>query len=232
MTNDSAELAPQRSTELPPSGRDQDVSARENDTERHFVDQLEALVPDMRAFARSLCRDADLADDIVQDACLKAWGARDRFIPGAPMKPWVFRIIRNTFVQHGRRAWRSESLDPADAEKALVVEDAAEWMTDCKVMQDALTHLPAKQRDALTMVLIAGFSYEEAGALLGCSDGTVKSRVSRGREALVGLMQRSGAAKTPAESPPADPQRAPPDGTPAEKPAAVIFSFPSPRQAA
>lgn len=162
--------------------------------ERAFVDELEMLVPQMRAFARSLCRDRDLADDMVQETCLKAWAARERFTPGAAMKPWLFRILRNTYVQHGRRAWRSASLDPADAAKTLIAPDNAQWASDFSSMQAAMTHLPPKQREAVLVVLAAGFSYEEAGQLLGCSEGTVKSRVSRGREALVTLMDGRGRA--------------------------------------
>lgn len=153
-----------------------------------FIDQLEAMIPQRRAFARSLCRNADLADDLVQDACLRAWAARDRFIPGAPMRPWLFKIIRNLHTGHNRKAWRSESLDPDDAETALVTASTQEWTTDFRVLESALQHIPAKQREALVAVLAAGFSYEEAACLLGCSEGTVKSRVSRGREALATLM--------------------------------------------
>lgn len=164
------------------------------DVERAFIDELEALVPQMRAFARSICRDRDLADDLVQETCLKAWAARDRFIHGAPMKPWLFRILRNSHIQHGRRAWRSAPLDPADAEQALVAPDTTQWTSDFNTMQAAMTHLPLKQREALLIVLAAGFSYEEAGQILGCSEGTVKSRVSRGREALVAIMDGRGRA--------------------------------------
>lgn len=157
--------------------------------EGSFVDQLEGMVPQMRAFARKLCRNDDLADDIVQDACLKAWAARERFIAGAPIKPWLFQIIRNAHIQHWRKSWRSAALDPSDAETSLVAPDNPEWSSDFRVMKQALQHLPGKQRDAVVAVLAAGFSYEEASHLLGCSKGTVKSRVSRGREALAGLME-------------------------------------------
>ncbi len=163
-------------------------SATGQDSSASFIDQLEAMIPQMRAFARSLCRNADLADDLVQDACLRAWAARDRFIPGAPMRPWLFKIIRNLHTGHNRKAWRSESLDPDDAENALVTASSQEWTSDFRVMEGALQHLPEKQREALVTVLAAGFSYEEAACLLGCSEGTVKSRVSRGREALADLM--------------------------------------------
>ena len=156
--------------------------------ESSFVDALQSLMPQMRAFARSLCRDADLADDIVQETCLKALAAKARFIPGAPMKPWLFRILRNVHAQIGRRAWRSVPLDPEDAERALVTPDNFQWCADMQVMQRGLTLLPEKQREALIIVLAAGFSYEEAGHILGCSEGTVKSRVSRAREALAAIM--------------------------------------------
>lgn len=156
--------------------------------ESSFVDALQELMPQMRAFARSLCRDADLADDIVQETCLKALAAKARFIPGAPMKPWLFRILRNVHAQIGRRAWRSVPLDPEDAERALVSPDNFQWCADMQVMQNGLTLLPEKQREALIIVLAAGFSYEEAGNILGCSEGTVKSRVSRAREALIAIM--------------------------------------------
>ncbi|PKP82015.1 MAG: RNA polymerase subunit sigma-70 [Alphaproteobacteria bacterium HGW-Alphaproteobacteria-18] len=165
-----------------------------------FIEQLEALVPHMRAFARSLCRNNDLADDIVQDACLNAWAARDRFISGAPMKPWIFRIVRNAYAQHWRRAWRLTPLDASDAEKTLTTPGNQEWSSDFLVMQEALQHLPEKQREALVTVLAAGFSYEEAGQILGCSEGTVKSRVSRAREALVGLMTSSGSTEDSIEA--------------------------------
>jgi RNA polymerase sigma-70 factor (ECF subfamily) len=170
-------------------------SATEQAPGTSFIDELEAMIPQMRAFARSLCRNTDLADDLVQDACLKAWAARDRFIPGAPMRPWLFKIIRNLHTGHNRKAWRSEALEPEDAEKALVTDSSQEWTCDFGVLQSALKHIPAKQREALVAVLAAGFSYEEAATLLGCSEGTVKSRVSRGREALAGLM--SGASLPP-----------------------------------
>lgn len=157
-------------------------------TDKTFVDELETMIPQMRAFARSLCRNKDLADDIVQDACLKAWAARDRFIPGAPMRPWLFRIIRNLHTGHQRKAWRASSLAPEDAETTLTTPSTQEWTCDFQVMQGALRHLPEKQREALITVLAAGSSYEEAAGIIGCSEGTVKSRVSRGREALVALM--------------------------------------------
>ncbi|MEL7128405.1 MAG: sigma factor, partial [Pseudomonadota bacterium] len=84
-----------------------------------FVDELEALIPDLRAFARSLCRDHALADDLAQSACLKAWTAVDTFECGAPMKPWLFRILRNEYLQHARRAWRTSPVESEVLEETL-----------------------------------------------------------------------------------------------------------------
>jgi RNA polymerase sigma factor (sigma-70 family) len=80
--------------------------------EASFVARLEALMPELRAFARGLCRDAALADDLVQDACLKAWTSQEMFDPAQPMRPWLFRILRNEFYMQKRRSWRSVNLEP------------------------------------------------------------------------------------------------------------------------
>ena len=156
-----------------------------------FVDQLEAMIPDLRRYARSLCRNDDLADDIIQESCLKAWAAREGFDPSFPLKPWLFRIVRNTWVQHCRRAWRIAPLDPETAETQLSVSADQEWLCDFHHMQTMMRHLPSHQQEALLLVLVTGFTYEEAALQLDCSEGTVKSRVSRGREALAGLLNRS-----------------------------------------
>ncbi len=161
-----------------------------------FVDELERMLPEMRAFARSLARDAELADDLVQDTYLKAWGAMDSFRPGAAMRPWLFQILRNQYLQHTRRAWRSTELEPEQAERTLVSSECLESKSDFKILQTVLETLPPQQRDALILVAAAGFTYEEAGEIFGCSDGTVKSRVSRAREAAIHSMARADSGKT------------------------------------
>lgn len=154
-----------------------------------FADELERLIPEMRAFARSLCRQRELADDLVQDTCLKAWQAVDSFETGAPLRPWLFRILRNEYYQHSRRAWRSTSVDPEFAEQALTVTGDMDVRPDFRVLQAAIVALPDVQREALVLVVAAGYTYEEAGEICNCSPGTVKSRVSRAREAVVSRMQ-------------------------------------------
>jgi RNA polymerase sigma-70 factor (ECF subfamily) len=160
-------------------------------SEWSFVDELERLIPELRAFARSLCRERELADDLVQDTCLKAWQAVDSFEPGAPMRPWLFRILRNEFYQYSRRSWRSTALDQDVAENTLVATVGLDAQIDFRVLQAVMSDLPDVQREALILVVAAGYTYEEAGEICNCSAGTIKSRVSRAREAVIYKMERA-----------------------------------------
>ncbi len=149
-----------------------------------FTTGLEALLPEMRAFARSLCRDVSLADDLVQDACLKAWGSSDKYDPEQPLRPWVFRILRNEFYQKVRRDWRWNTL--SDEDQSMLAGESGDFVASLEQskMCQIIATLPTDQRDALVLVLAAGFTYEEAGKICDCSAGTIKSRVSRARASV------------------------------------------------
>ncbi len=175
-------------TKIPPACQDEMPGSG---SEWSFVDELERLIPELRAFARSLCRERELADDLVQDTCLKAWQAVDSFEPGAPMRPWLFRILRNEFYQYSRRSWRSTTLDQDVAENTLVATVGLDAQIDFRVLQAAMSDLPDVQREALILVVAAGYTYEEAGEICNCSAGTIKSRVSRAREAVIYKMERA-----------------------------------------
>ena len=151
-------------------------------SEFSFVDRLEELMPEMRAFARSLCRDATLADDLVQEACLKAWSSADSFDQTQPMRPWIFRILRNEYYMQMRRSWRSVHVDSGFLEAALVEDASQEVSQDFDRLQVIINDLPTAQRDAVLLVVAAGMTYEEAGEVCNCSAGTVKSRVSRAKD--------------------------------------------------
>ena len=84
---------------------------RTDEDDDAFRSALVKLIPHMRAFARSLCGDATIADDLAQDAMVKAWGARASFQPGTNMKAWSFMILRNQFYSDKRRSWRETQLD-------------------------------------------------------------------------------------------------------------------------
>ena len=151
-----------------------------------FGPNLEALLPHLRAFARSLCGDVTLADDLVQDTCLKAWDAQDTYDPQkGELKPWLFRILRNEYYMRQRRSWRSVQTEASMIEASLVSECGLEASADLSRMMKAIFSLNDDQRDAFILIVAAGFTYDEAGEVCGCAAGTIKSRVSRARELVL-----------------------------------------------
>jgi RNA polymerase sigma-70 factor (ECF subfamily) len=167
-------------------------------SEADFKLELVALIPQLRAFARTLCGDAAAADDLAQDTVLKAWDARASFQMGTNMKAWTFMILRNQFYSEKRRSWRQTQLDQEAAERTLVAVDDPESPVALDELRLAMQMLPSEQREALILVGAGGFAYEEAADICGCAVGTVKSRVSRARRALqnilaLGAYDRDGA---------------------------------------
>ena len=155
-----------------------------------FKRDLVGLIPHLRAFARTLCGDAAAADDLAQDAIMKAWDARASFQIGTNMKAWTFMILRNQFYSEKRRSWRQSQLDQEAAERTLVAADDPESPVALDEMRLALGMLPTEQREALILVGAGGFAYEEAADICNCAVGTVKSRVSRARRALQGILEQ------------------------------------------
>lgn len=152
-----------------------------------FSDQLQILLPDLRAYARLLCSTPALADDIVQNACLRAWQNRESFDPEkGELRGWLFRIVRNEYYQQMRADRVRRTEDEDDFEHQLISDCGLEPRSDLARMMQAVESLKHAQRDAFLLVVAAGFTYEEAGEVLGCAPGTVKSRVSRAREIALG----------------------------------------------
>ena len=154
-----------------------------------FKRELTALIPQLRAFARTLTGDATQADDLAQDAMMKAWSARTSFELGTNMKAWTFMILRNQFYSEKRRSWRQSQLDQEAAERTLVAPDDPMAPVALDELRQGLGMLPPEQREALILVGAGGFAYEEAAAICGCAVGTVKSRVSRARRALEAVLE-------------------------------------------
>jgi RNA polymerase sigma-70 factor (ECF subfamily) len=172
-------------------GTDEAPSAKRVTTEaedRAFKRELVALIPHLRAFARTLAGDPASADDLAQDAMLKAWDARASYQMGTNMKAWTFMILRNQFYSERRRSWRQTQLDQEAAERTLVATDDPTSPLALDEMRLGLAMLPAEQREALILVGAGGFAYEEAAEICRCAVGTVKSRVSRARRALQAIL--------------------------------------------
>jgi len=149
-----------------------------------FHTDLERLLPNLRAFARSLTGNADRADDLVQETLVKAWNARNRFTPGSNLKAWLFTILRNTHIsERRRRRWEVEDVDGEYAANMAVAGDQTSHMEFLE-FENAFATLPPEQKEALLLIGAEGFSYEEAALMCGCATGTLKSRVNRARAKL------------------------------------------------
>jgi RNA polymerase sigma-70 factor (ECF subfamily) len=147
-----------------------------------------AAVPSLRAFALSLTYNVDAADDLVQEAILRAWRNIDKFQPGTSMHAWLFTILRNSFYTQYRKAKREVS-DPEGAYAALL-GTAPEQNTKCDFqdMRTALAKLSVEHREALILIAAEGLSYEEAAQVCEVAVGTIKSRVHRARLRLTQLL--------------------------------------------
>jgi RNA polymerase sigma-70 factor (ECF subfamily) len=158
------------------------------DASADFRAQMVAIIPSLRAFARGLCGNRELADDLAQEAMMRAWAAHDSFTPGSNFRAWMFMILRNQFYTTMRKNARMTSWDPDAAERLLVEAPPQQHLVHMRDVEKALQKLPAEQREILMIVGAGGASYEEAAEVTGCAIGTVKSRLARGRAALASLI--------------------------------------------
>lgn len=157
-----------------------------------FRSQMVAIIPSLRAFARGLCGNRELADDLAQDAMMRAWAAQDSFTPGTNFRAWIFMILRNQFYTTMRKNSRMTSWDPEAAERLLVEAAPQQHHIHMSDVEKALQKLSPEQREILLIVGAGGASYEEAAEITGCAIGTVKSRLARGRVALAALINGPG----------------------------------------
>jgi RNA polymerase sigma-70 factor (ECF subfamily) len=178
MSFSTSSVAPTAPRETPDMGEETTTSATRPantpDRDNIFKKELVALIPHLRAFARTLTGDPTAADDLAQDAMMKAW---------------TFMILRNQFYSEKRRSWRQSQLDQEAAERTLVAVDDPEAPVALDELRQGLAMLPPEQREALILVGAGGFAYEEAADICGCAVGTVKSRVSRARKALQSILE-------------------------------------------
>jgi RNA polymerase sigma-70 factor (ECF subfamily) len=145
---------------------------------------LVKLLPFLRAFARSLSGDWELAEDLAQEALAKVWRSRRSFTPGSNLKAWLFTILRNEFFSYQRRAWRQGHWDDEWAETIPGPSGEQDWAVELSDTANAMKSLPDAQREALILVGVGGFSYDDTAVLTNSPTGTMKSRVARARQSL------------------------------------------------
>lgn len=171
---------------------------------RDFHEGLKANLPRLRIYALSLTRDRDAADDLVQDTVVKALHGRHSFQPGTNLAAWLFRIQRNEFISGLRR---QRPTVPVDTEVAEQLSHPAHQESGL-VMREfvaAFGKLASTQREALLLAVLEGLPYDVIAQHTGVSVGTVKSRISRGRDTLERLLLEGNAEPRPTGiEPPAD----------------------------
>ena len=154
-----------------------------------FVDLLIAEIPALRRYARALCRDFNQADDLVQECLARAIDRRWRWLGGRQMRPWLFSILHNLFIDGLRRQANSRRADGAEANREAIASDRdADLLCSLSDFEQALQRLPAEQREVLLLVGLEQMSYREVARVTGTPVGTVMSRLSRARDTLARVL--------------------------------------------
>lgn len=151
-----------------------------------FKKDMIAMLPRLRRFARTLTRNVPDADDLVQDACMKALSSRSQWDPTQPLDRWVFRITRNMWFSELRKRKVRLGEGQVDAEEAneLQVQSKGEASVFAGEIRAQVASLPSELSSALMLVCSEGYSYKEAAAMLEIPIGTVMSRIHRARKIL------------------------------------------------
>jgi RNA polymerase sigma factor (sigma-70 family) len=161
---------------------------RETRTAPRVSAEMVALIPALRAFARTFCPDASDADDLVQETLLKGIANIGQYQPGTRLKSWLFTIMRNTFYTKAKIRKR-EAPGTADCVSLLPVGEATqEWSVRGGEIERAINSLPPQQREVLILIGVLGVSYEESARICDCAIGTIKSRLNRARGTLLELL--------------------------------------------
>jgi RNA polymerase sigma-70 factor (ECF subfamily) len=157
--------------------------------ESDFGRLLEAEIPRLRRYARALTRDMTRADDLVQSCLMRAVAKQHLWQAGTDLRAWLFTILHNQHVNDIRRSAREENNVPIDeiAPAAMVQADAIDVL-ELRDLEIALGKLAPEQRQVILLVGLEGMAYEDVASVLGAPVGTVRSRLSRGRDQLRKLM--------------------------------------------
>jgi len=155
-----------------------------------FHHRLEREVPRLRRYARALTRNAVRADDLVQETLVRALHKEHLWQRGTDLRAWLFTIMHNQNVNEIRRAIRDDAtVDLENCSAILIARTDPTASRQLRELDHALAQLPEEQRQVILLVGLEGVSYEDAAAILDVPIGTIRSRLSRGRESLRKLME-------------------------------------------
>jgi len=157
-------------------------------TEFHLL--VEEQIPRLRRYARALLRsNISAADDLVQDTLVRAVAKQHLWQPGTNLRAWLFTLMHNQHVNDVRRSARcGTTVDIDDLHNVMASPSDTPSSVLVRDLERGLAELSLEQREAILLVGLEGMSYEEAAGVLGIPVGTVRSRLSRGRDTLRKLM--------------------------------------------
>jgi RNA polymerase sigma-70 factor (ECF subfamily) len=151
--------------------------------------RIESEIPRLRRYARALTRDIGAADDLVQDCLVRGLSKLHLWQEGTDLRAWLFTILHNQYVNQVRRAVREGMVVSLNGEEPSLKRAANQDKgLELRDLDRALARLPEEQRTIILLVGLEGMSYEAVAEIVGVPVGTVRSRLSRGREALRHLM--------------------------------------------
>lgn len=159
-----------------------------------FRDQLVALLPRLRRFARGLAGSASQADDLVQAACERALTRQHQFQEGTRFDSWMYRIVQTIWIDQIRSRDTRKEDGEIDAERFGSDQPVrhVEARLALEEVQRAIGRLPPEQRSALMLVTVDGLSYKEAAEIAQVPVGTIMSRLARARVALAAILESGG----------------------------------------
>jgi RNA polymerase sigma-70 factor (ECF subfamily) len=153
-----------------------------------FCQEIEAEIPKLRRYARALTRDEAAADDLVQERLVRAL-AKQHLFQGGNLRAWLFTVLHNQYVNKVRRAVREGAVVEISEDEPLLTRAPNQGSgLELRDLDRGLARLPPEQRAVILLIGLEGMGYEEAAEIIGVPVGTVRSRLSRGREMLRRLM--------------------------------------------
>jgi RNA polymerase sigma factor (sigma-70 family) len=158
------------------------------DSSQDVRDAIAALLPRLRRFGRTLARQREDADDLVQIALERALTRTEQWQPGTRLDSWMFRIMQNAWIDETRSRERRGRTFVAEEEGEHVGVSTTDAQIDAIAVRKAVAQLNDDQRAVVGLVLIEGLPYKEAAAVLEIPIGTLTSRLARAREALQALL--------------------------------------------
>ncbi|MAN62870.1 MAG: RNA polymerase subunit sigma [Parvibaculum sp.] len=158
--------------------------------ERTFEQQVLDLLPRLRRFAIGLTGNAPDGDDLCQVTIERALNNRDKWAAGSRLDSWMYRIMRNAWIDETRAvSRRGQTFVAEEAGLSVGGDGGQEAAVELSNVGRALGKLPEDQREAVLLVMVEGYAYKEAAEIVGCPVGTLNSRLVRGRDALLALLE-------------------------------------------